>query len=397
MRPGEPRVVALLTPDPSTLDAIIEGLEALGYRVVVEKAGPREAPSIARRLASSVDLIVVPGSWQGDWERLSSSVGVAIVRGAWSPRLMLEIVERWGFRRLTSRLEAEKALGPDMARLAIERLKLLEAEPPMGVAFRLGEWAIPLRPPPITIISEVYARTCGDPWPLIGEASWRILEGAHIVSVGWDYSVDLKCYWSLLEEALDTLQAPLAADPGKPSLAVEAVERGAVLGLSLTRESLEEVPKRLREDGAFVLVPAGQARPSSELAEAARKAWELGFEKLILDPIARPLVRPGMLGPLSEALKLAGSADYPVMLGVNNAVELLDADTSGSTAALVSMAAEAGVSVILVSEESAKAWGATWEAWASAALASLSLYWGKPPKDLGVDVLICKRKSRATS
>jgi dihydropteroate synthase-like protein len=392
MRVGEPRVVALLTPTPSLLEGVAEILEAAGYRVIIEKASQPEASRIIRSVASKADIVVVPGSWRGDWDRLSEAVGVAVVRGAWSPRLLAEIVERWGFSRLSPRLEAEKALGPDMARLAIERLKLLQADPPAGVAFSIGGKSIALRPPPITVVSEVYARSCSDPWPLIGEAYWRILEGADIVSIGWDFSVDLGCYWRILEEAIDRLPAPVAADPGRPELAIEAVERGAALGLSLTSGSLEEVPVPLRGEGAFVLIPSGRGRPSEELATASQRASELGFRRLILDPVARPLVSPGMLEPLTEAARLAGAASYPLMLGVNNAVELLDADTSGSTAALIAMAAEAGVSVILVSEESRKARGATWEAWASAAMASLSLYWGKPPKDLGIDVLVCKRK-----
>jgi len=392
MGAGEPRVVALLTPNPPLLEGVVRSLEVAGYRVIVEEASPQNAPEVVRRIASRVDIVVVPGSWHGDWEGLSKAVGVAIVRGAWSPRLLVEIAERWGFSRLSPSLEAEKALGPDMSRLAVERLKLLEEDPPAGIAFSLGGRSVALRPPPMTIASEVYVRNCSDPWPLVGEASWRILEGADIVLVGWDHNVSLKCYWRMLEEALDHLPSPVAADPGRPELAVEAVERGAALGMSLIPAYLEEVPAPLREEGAFVLIPSGRGSSSEELSSASRRASELGFEKLILDPVARPLAFPGMLEPLREAASLAGTVRYPLMLGVNNAVELIDADTSGSTAALVSLAAEAGVSVILVSEESPKARGATWEAWASAALASLALYWGKPPKDLGLDVLICKRK-----
>jgi dihydropteroate synthase-like protein len=387
---GRGIVIGLIAPQPAspTLEALVEGLQALGYRVLVEAASRGEAGEAVERLArAGADVVVVPGGWPGQWDSLGKRLGVPVVRGAWSPGLTLEVIARWGVERLSPLAEAEKALGPDMARLAIETLNTLRASPPGGVAFSLAGLPVPLRPPPMIIVSEVYVRECS--WEgVAGEVYWRLLEGADVVSLGWDGSVTLQCYWGVVEEALERLPGPVAADPGSPELAVEAAERGAHLALSLTAESLESVPKRLREEGAFVVLAPGGAEG---LRRAAGELGRLGFERAILDPVARPAGFPGALEPLCGA-RAAGVA-YPLMLGINNIVELLDADTTGSTALSALLAAEAGVSVIMVGEESFKARGGTWEAWMAAGIASLSLYWRKPPKDLGLDLLVAKRKA----
>ena len=386
----EPKVLGIVTPDPQAVDVLTRGLERLGYKVLVEKArGQAEAPTAIASLAMrGAELVIVPGGWIGPWDEVSQRLGVKVVRGAWSPLLTLEIIRRWGASRLSPRLEAEKMVYPDMARVAVETLNSLKAAPPAGTAFRLGGVPLPLRPPPILVASEVYVRAC-DAESVAGEVYWRMLEGADIVSLGWDGSVSLECYWRVLRRLLDEVPGPVAADPGRPELAVKAAEMGAGLSLSLTPESLELVPSRLREEAAFVVIAPGGP---SALERAAARARELGFESLLLDPVLRPPGSPGSLAPLCAVRDATRRAGYPLMLGVNNVVEMMDADTTGSTALAVALAAEAGASLVLVGEESTKARGSTWEAWVAAAMASLSIYWRKPPKDLGLDLLLAKRK-----
>ncbi len=386
----EPEVLGIITPDPRAVDELTRGLERLGYKVLVEKArGQAEASTAIASLARhGVELVIVPGSWIGPWDVISQRLGVKVVRGAWSPLLTLEIIRRWGVSRLSPRLEAEKTVYPDMARVAVETLNSLKATPPAGTAFRLDGVPLPLRPPPILVASEVYVRTC-DAESVASEVYWRMLEGADIVSLGWDGSVSIECYWRVLRRLLDEVPGPVAADPGRPELAVEAAKIGAGLSLSLTPESLELVPNRLREETAFVVIAPGGP---SALEKVAARARELGFERLLLDPVLGPPGSPGSLASLCAAGEAAQRAGYPLMVGVNNVVEMIDADTTGSTALAVALAAEAGASLVLVGEESTKAQGSTWEAWVAAAMAGLSIYWRKPPKDLGLDLLLAKRK-----
>ncbi|MEM4739175.1 MAG: hypothetical protein QXE99_05930, partial [Acidilobaceae archaeon] len=85
----------------------------------------------------------------------------------------------------------------------------------------------------------------------------------------------------------------------------------------------------------------------------------------------------------------------PLMLGLNNAIEMADIDTHASTALLIYAATEAGVSIVMVGEESYKARGNTREARIAAKLASVSYKLKTPPKDLGYDILRLKGKGPA--
>ncbi len=82
-----------------------------------------------------------------------------------------------------------------------------------------------------------------------------------------------------------------------------------------------------------------------------------------------------------------------MLLGINNFYELIDADTQGSIPALIQLAGEAGVSAVLVSEESWKSRWATLEARISSYISSASLATGAPPKDWGLELLPWKGKS----
>nr|MEB3861379.1 hypothetical protein [Desulfurococcales archaeon] len=194
--------------------------------------------------------------------------------------------------------------------------------------------------------------------------------------------------------ALDS-GVPVGVDSGLDLGFMEwALDVGAVLGMSLTRDMLGRVPRRLREEKAFVVIPralGGAGDRVRELEAAYREAVGMGYTLPILDPVLQPLVMPGALEGLIAARGLRGLG-APIMLGINNVYELLDADTTGSIPVLASLAAEAGASIILVSEESRKALGATLEARIAADMASIALKWKTPPKDLGLNLLVSKEK-----
>ncbi|MCE4605068.1 MAG: hypothetical protein F7C08_00830 [Desulfurococcales archaeon] len=236
---------------------------------------------------------------------------------------------------------------------------------------------VPVEPPPLLVFSEVYS----------GEARVRAGLGADLVVVG---ARDR----GLVEEALES-GVPVGVDSGLDLGFMEwALDVGAVLGMSLTREMLGRVPRRLREEKAFVIIPRSLGSAEDrvrELEAAYRDAIEMGYELPILDPVLEPLVMPGALAGFIAARGLRGLG-APIMLGINNAYELLDADTTGSIPVLASLAAEAGASIILVSEESRKALGATLEARIAADMASIALKWKTQPKDLGLSLLVFKEK-----
>ena len=87
--------------------------------------------------------------------------------------------------------------------------------------------------------------------------------------------------------------------------------------------------------------------------------------------------------------------EMPLLMGLCNVAEMIDADSIGVNALLTMLAAEIGVSLVLIVEKSVKTMGSTAEAKIAAQMATIA--WGKrtPPKDLGLNLLMFKDKRRA--
>ena len=138
-------------------------------------------------------------------------------------------------------------------------------------------------------------------------------------------------------------------------------------------------------------LPGSPLERVETLKRVVNAAAEKGFT-VIADPVVDA---PGMgsLGLSVSAYYLASrEIDAPLMAGIANIYEMLDADSHGQIAALTQIYAEAGASIMLASEESRKATMAVTEAAIAATMSSISLLKRKLPKDLGVDLLYAKEK-----
>ncbi|GAB6148222.1 hypothetical protein JCM10135_07640 [Stetteria hydrogenophila] len=254
---------------------------------------------------------------------------------------------------------------------------------------------IPGRPPPLLVASEVYADSAW--YDARAEALARAAEGADFVVAGAAGGGGARAALGLASW-LAARGIPAGFDYWDESLQAEAVEAGASLVLSLTPDRLDGIPPRLRGAAWFVLVPSDPRAPWRErvesLVRAASRARGLGYSRVVVDPVLNPPVHPGALEGLIAARVLSERLppSVPVMLGLNNFYELVDADSTGVVAALAALAVEAGVSLVLVGEESWKARGATLEARLAADMASLAARWRVPPKDLGLSLLTVKEK-----
>lgn len=367
---------------------IIERIEALGYTVEVVRVNSLDPLTIRGVLEGrSFDYAIVPGSSPYDYSEFRGRV----VKGPISPWTLPYVLELITPDRLSSRIQAEKVLG--------ETLMLRLARRVLDDVFRDAVWAfsirglkVPLRPPPLLVASDVYVSNDVDKVEL--EVSYRVSEGANVVVLSSSPALDRSVYLKTLSKTLE-LGVPVAADPGDPGLLVEALDMGVHMAMSLTLDNLDSIPSRYRGDAAYVIIPRVMSSWRSrvrELRRAYEKALELGYEHIILDPVVNPPVNRGVLQSLIAASELSKLVKAPLMLGLNNAVEMMDVDTHATIALLTLMAGEAGVSLVMVGEESYKARGSTREAKIASILASVSLKLRTPPKDLGLTLLQFKGK-----
>lgn len=255
-----------------------------------------------------------------------------------------------------------------------------------------GEPILPRHSPPILVASEIYVH---DLEKFRVELRRRAAEGANIIVVGADRRTNRREYEKAIKEA--SRDYTVFVDPMGIISPQEAYHYGAVGWMSLTLCELEAVDESVRGELAFVVIPrklASAVDRFNELKSAYETGRDLGYRKLILDPVLQPVVSPGVIEGFYSALLLRKAGIGPVMLGVNNVYELLDADTGGSIALLVAMAAESGSSLVLVSEESVKSHGATIEAVVASRMASLAMYYDSPPKDFPFRLFLVKGKGR---
>jgi dihydropteroate synthase-like protein len=169
---------------------------------------------------------------------------------------------------------------------------------------------------------------------------------------------------------------------------ISGLEAGAVVGMSVLPHLLDKVPRHVAEEKGFVVLVNN---PSETSKQILRKHTERGW-KLIVDPVMYPSVYPGTLPSLMRAYTLKKEVKMPILLGINNVYELMDADTTGTIPLLTALSAEAGASILLVTEQSDKAKGSLLEARIAADLISLSLYYSTPPKDYPLRLLVAKQK-----
>lgn len=347
-------------------------------------------------LLASYDMAILPGYTRGDVSRLEEIYGVPFVKGT---------------KHIGDLAWALKAVGPEglspsepadeiLAGLLDPRGKLEELEKTMGDYIPVGEVRVPVRPPPMRLISEVYYEPGIALEDLVEECRSRLEEGADIICLGFrdPYSTDR----SEVRRAVRALKdefGTLAVDDPLPDHIREALSLGADLVMSISRENARAVSGVLEPDAAYVLVAEPGLKPEEKLDVLRWLSGQLadrGVEKVVLDPLLEPPMA-GFFRSLS-AYELVGREfpGRPMLMGFCNVVELVDADGPGLNALLACLAAELGVSLVLTTEESRKARGSTAEASRALKMASLALSGRRPPKDLGIDLLVLKEKTDRT-
>lgn len=383
--------LALITTLEEFDEAVVKSLETLGYHVIIVKVRGLSPEALSEALRSlDFDYAIVPGSSPHDYEGL----GFRVVKGPLSPYTLPYVLQLAGPDALSPAVQAEKVLGPKVMADVAGRVytDILSSLDP---AFTVGGLKVPRNPPPILVASDIYITESRAGENAVEESSYRFSEGADIVVLSSHPNLDRKLYLNTLEAVMSTLGKPVAADPARLETLVEAVDMGAPIAMSLTPGDLDKIPKTLRDRAAYVIIPgeASNWEVRVESLEKARgRALELGYNSVILDPIVNPPVYRGTLESLIASRKLS-KLGAPIMLGLNNAVEMADVDTHASTATLILLAAEAGASIVMVGEESYKARGNTREAARAARIASISLKLKTPPKDLGISILDFKGKN----
>ena len=357
--------------------AVREGsLEVVVHALPVAAIGILNARSLAALLRRHPpprgDLILVPGSVEGDASLVEQALGVPAFKASRDPGLLPVILDHLAEGgRLSRSIAAE-----DYLRLGRPRLQF-------SVAFTIGGVPVAERGPPLVLAAEIPA-SAGDPDAL---AERYIGEGAEIIVVGHSGDPGYTRIAEGLVERLSRAGIPVLAEAPSDEDAGRLVEAGA-LGVLVSPATALKLPSRVPGDTVVVV---GDRDPGL-IGEAVRKLREHGFTRLMADPVVGvPLVD---FSATAERYKLASKLGVPLWFSAANVATSLEADTHGVYAVLASLAAELRASVFLVVEDQYHTIHAAAEARAALDLVADSWARRSPPLGLGASrLLVVKQRS----
>ena len=351
------------------------------------------------------DLIMVSGAVQGSMRKVEEAVGIKLVKG---PKHAVDIPTLLSIcdpAELSPDIPADILLGHKLRKSVKATLKKIETSIASKPHITIGETFVPVTPPPIRVMSEVTDVHLLTEEKLLSTIGKRIEDGADIISLGFQPGVanpeKVKHSVRLIKKEYDF---PLAVDSVIPEEIIAGAKAGADMIMSLEAGNIEKVADKTQQTPAVVIPydSEGQffARTVKDklrlLERNIKTALKHNIKKIIADPVLNPINFSGTTGTFQSLTAYHRFKrqwpEIPMLMGLCNVTELIDADSLGVNALLTMFAAEVGASIVLVAEKSPKAQGSTAETAIASQMAALACEKKTSPIDLGVDLLMLKNK-----
>jgi dihydropteroate synthase len=281
----------------------------------LQVAGLMTADLIQRRVAAPIeaDRIIVPGRCRGDLDALTQHYGIPVERG---PEELKDIPQYF-----------DRAAKP-----------------------------VDLTQHDITILAEIVDAPQLDVAALLARAQYLKFEGADVIDLGCLPSTP----FPHLEDAVKALKAEgfrVSVDSLDPQELLRGGHAGADYLLSLTPDTLWIADEVASTPVLVAREPADEAALYASI-ETLQKRGRAFLADTVLDPI--PF---GFTASISRYQRLRERfADVPILMGIGNLTELVDADTTGINALLFGIAIELRISAILTTQVSGHARRAVREA-----------------------------------
>jgi dihydropteroate synthase-like protein len=348
---------------------------------VAQFISPALAVKEIQPIAEHYDRIIFPGATRFDVGEVEKDIGTPCFKGTNHPSDLPEAIRQNIV--LSKKESADKLIEKDGEKEAMEARK--RAEKQEG-AFKIRNLKIGPGLPPRIIAEIIDAPKLSDD-ELLERAEYYLKSGADIIDIGAvageDNSGRLAEIVKLLKKSI---QAPVSIDSLNAKEINACLKAGADLVLSLSSKNISVV--RISDNTSYVCIPDEDIT----LDEITKKAEDMGFKRIISDPILHPPFNTAFSIAAYSALKDTGR--HPILMGAGNVVELTDADSIGMNAFIAAMAVELDASLILTTEHSQKTRNSVREMKRAIDMCFLAKSKGTVPKDLGIDLLLAKAKGR---
>lgn len=357
---------------------------------------------------STCSVILTPGTVRCDLRSVEGRLGIPVFRGPKYAADLPVVLEKLGEIELSKEKPACELLGDEIKASSQKELETLERSGLRSFIetedFFIGrgksKLAVGKHFPP-RVMAEIEDAPLRTDEELREEARRYLGDGAEILDLGMvagkEFPEEIPRLVSTLRE---NFEVPISIDTSNESEIRKAMEMEVDLILSIdgsTIESFEglEIPAVLVPvDPKRGYYPSEHSEKIGYLLSLIERSEELGYGRIVADPILQPLQR-GFVESIVSFYELRDRGpNLPLLMGVGNVIELCDADSIGMVALLAGAASELNASFLLTIEASDKTRGSVAELRRARDMMALSKARGSVPKDLGVDLLRLKEKRR---
>jgi len=266
----------------------------------------------------------------------------------------------------------------------------------------------PNLPPPI--IAEIVNCPEKNNQTILRKVKHYIESGADIIDIG---CVAYKPYAEKIKEIVHLIRnnfnVLISIDSMDKSEILSAVDVGVDLILSLDRGNYKDF-LNLPRDIPIVILPTNikanyfPKEPEirvKNLFKLTQELKQIGFKKLIADPLLETPIIPGICNSLEAyflykkqvAKEANKNLEIPLFFGISNVVELMDIDSVGINGLLASIAIELDMGILFTVEHSTKLMEGVRELKESVKLNYMSNYKKTPPINHGITVFRAKGKT----
>ena len=367
------------------------------------------AREMSQPWVSGYDMILVPGTVRGDVSSIEDATGVPTFKGPTHASEVPVVLEHIGEIELSRTTTATELVRDVLRERAISIIDDVENDwrnvlrEGGGLIVGSGDRSVPIgREFPMRVIAEIVNAPTLDIAAVEKRARYYEKQGADVIDIGMLAGKPMRgSIPGLVEAVRSSTKLPVSIDTLDPAEIMAAVESGVDLVLSLDAGNMEQAAPHL-DDTPVVVLPTNMRdgvilRTADErvtlLEKNISKARGLGIQKIIADPVLEPAIKPGLMESLrAYQLFRTRNPDTPMLFGLGNVTELIDADSPGVNGLLAALALEVEAELLFIPEYSVKARGSVRETVDASRMMFLARRNETPPKDLGVDLLVLKEK-----
>jgi len=367
------------------------------------------AKALGDLTAGDYDFILLPGMVRGDVASIEKATGIPTFKGPTHYNDLPVVLGLMDEIELSKTIPASDLIRDKLTERAISEIEGAERDRMRGITERgglvigRGGHEVPVGSTfPMRVIAEIVNAPAMSEEAVKNRAIYYESQGADIVDIGMLAGVPKpEVVKDLVDVVRSSVGLPISIDTLDPREIEVAVDSGVDLVLSIDRGNMEEAAPFLSDVPVVVLpsntkegvLPKGAEERFISLEENIMLAKNLGIKRIIADLVLEPAIRPGVFESL-KAYQLFRMVDgtTPVLFGLGNVTELIDAESTGVNGLLTALACEVGADLLFVPEYSQKAQGSVREVVTASKMMFLAKLRETPPKDVGIDLLVLKEK-----